>query len=129
MSSRNSSTSVPSQISAPMWYAALPMTCAATGAVNRIKIIVVIALVNTSVVGNIKAAPITNVLAPREPAFVEACILMRKSGKRRIPMDAISINVDPVIRNIRSEEHTSELQSRGHLVCRLLIEKKKKKYL
>src|SRR5690625_7121814 len=25
----------------------------------------------------------------------------------------------------RSEEHTSELQSRGHLVCRLLLEKKK----
>src|SRR5207253_10055970 len=28
---------------------------------------------------------------------------------------------------LRSEEHTSELQSRGHLVCRLLLEKKKKK--
>src|SRR5437660_2755403 len=27
---------------------------------------------------------------------------------------------------MRSEEHTSELQSRGHLVCRLLLEKKKK---
>src|SRR5207253_4214720 len=27
----------------------------------------------------------------------------------------------------RSEEHTSELQSRGHLVCRLLLEKKKAK--
>src|SRR5690625_6246394 len=27
--------------------------------------------------------------------------------------------------NLRSEEHTSELQSRGHLVCRLLLEKKK----
>src|SRR5690625_7056018 len=27
----------------------------------------------------------------------------------------------------RSEEHTSELQSRGHLVCRLLLEKKKHK--
>src|SRR3989442_9543087 len=30
---------------------------------------------------------------------------------------------------IRSEEHTSELQSRPHLVCRLLLEKKKKKYM
>src|SRR5437870_10933611 len=29
-------------------------------------------------------------------------------------------------RPVRSEEHTSELQSRGHLVCRLLLEKKKK---
>src|SRR5439155_15055161 len=28
----------------------------------------------------------------------------------------------------RSEEHTSELQSRGHLVCRLLLEKKKTPY-
>src|SRR5690625_5736899 len=27
--------------------------------------------------------------------------------------------------SFRSEEHTSELQSRGHLVCRLLLEKKK----
>src|SRR5690625_6377553 len=30
---------------------------------------------------------------------------------------------------LRSEEHTSELQSRGHLVCRLLLEKKKVKNL
>src|SRR5688572_31852667 len=29
--------------------------------------------------------------------------------------------------NIRSEEHTSELQSQSNLVCRLLLEKKKKK--
>src|SRR5690606_42161859 len=29
--------------------------------------------------------------------------------------------------NVRSEEHTSELQSRENLVCRLLLEKKKKK--
>src|SRR5690625_5861169 len=31
--------------------------------------------------------------------------------------------LEPIER--RSEEHTSELQSRGHLVCRLLLEKKK----
>src|SRR2546430_8370316 len=30
-------------------------------------------------------------------------------------------------RSIRSEEHTSELQSQSNLVCRLLLEKKKKK--
>src|SRR5690625_5680889 len=29
--------------------------------------------------------------------------------------------------SVRSEEHTSELQSRGHLVCRLLLEKEKTK--
>src|SRR5439155_3461171 len=50
---------------------------------------------------------------------------------------AVSKNLDPVIEYFtfvsiaatyfvsRSEEHTSELQSRGHLVCRLLLEKKK----
>src|SRR2546422_3387731 len=31
------------------------------------------------------------------------------------------------VTRVRSEEHTSELQSRLHLVCRLLLEKKKKK--
>src|SRR5690554_7645346 len=33
----------------------------------------------------------------------------------------------PIAAADRSEEHTSELQSRPHLVCRLLLEKKKKK--
>src|SRR2546422_5814340 len=32
------------------------------------------------------------------------------------------------LQHTRSEEHTSELQSRLHLVCRLLLEKKKRKY-
>src|SRR2546422_8199273 len=34
-----------------------------------------------------------------------------------------------VLTSMRSEEHTSELQSRLHLVCRLLLEKKKKKHI
>src|SRR5258705_979562 len=33
------------------------------------------------------------------------------------------------LRTSRSEEHTSELQSLRHLVCRLLLEKKKKRFL
>src|SRR2546422_5238573 len=38
-----------------------------------------------------------------------------------------SLYLDPeVVGTDRSEEHTSELQSRLHLVCRLLLEKKKK---
>src|SRR5690625_6034119 len=32
--------------------------------------------------------------------------------------------LETLIEELRSEEHTSELQSRGHLVCRLLLEKK-----
>src|SRR2546422_7450003 len=38
-------------------------------------------------------------------------------GKKGVVFDA----------DLRSEEHTSELQSRLHLVCRLLLEKKKKR--
>src|SRR5258705_823936 len=41
----------------------------------------------------------------------------RRSGRRRRPVRA---------QPDRSEEHTSELQSLRHLVCRLLLEKKKK---
>src|SRR3712207_8300063 len=36
-------------------------------------------------------------------------------------------HIAPALAN-RSEEHTSELQSRQYLVCRLLLEKKKKQY-
>src|SRR3989442_7187932 len=38
---------------------------------------------------------------------------------------AVDVRVEDVL-DRRSEEHTSELQSRPHLVCRLLLEKKKK---
>src|SRR5690554_7678171 len=39
-------------------------------------------------------------------------------------IDRFGLLPDPV-KYLRSEEHTSELQSRPHLVCRLLLEKKK----
>src|SRR3712207_7591303 len=43
-------------------------------------------------------------------------------------LDLVALDrVDRVVRPDRSEEHTSELQSRQYLVCRLLLEKKKKK--
>src|SRR5690625_3554380 len=35
---------------------------------------------------------------------------------------AVQIRAHDHVRDVRSEEHTSELQSRGHLVCRLLLE-------
>src|SRR2546430_5344901 len=37
------------------------------------------------------------------------------------------LNPDGIFDRMRSEEHTSELQSQSNLVCRLLLEKKKKK--
>src|SRR5437870_9701749 len=39
--------------------------------------------------------------------------------------DPFDVGLEPAPGGMRSEEHTSELQSRGHLVCRLLLEKKK----
>src|SRR2546427_6088851 len=42
------------------------------------------------------------------------------------PKTAISSLLDQLVRTARSEEHTSELQSQSNLVCRLLLEKKKK---
>src|SRR5258708_35718638 len=52
-------------------------------------------------------------LAPREPHGSVSYFHARWSFVR--------------LRSSRSEEHTSELQSPDHLVCRLLLEKKKKK--
>src|SRR5690625_6550085 len=43
----------------------------------------------------------------------------------RIPSGKKGRNANKIFKILRSEEHTSELQSRGHLVCRLLLEKKK----
>src|SRR5687768_18297918 len=54
---------------------------------------------------------------PLPPDTVEAGLALHNSSS---PTDAAWPGV-------RSEEHTSELQSRLHLVCRLLLEKKKKK--
>src|SRR5438105_7063523 len=49
-------------------------------------------------------------------------------GVRGEPRDGLHWRrLAPLLRHRRSEEHTSELQSRVDLVCRLLLEKKKKK--
>src|SRR2546427_3233396 len=41
----------------------------------------------------------------------------------------VSFNAGRLCRDGRSEEHTSELQSQSNLVCRLLLEKKKKTFI
>src|SRR5690625_5880019 len=50
-------------------------------------------------------------------------VIFFKMTLRTIRKQAVTILI--IRKYTRSEEHTSELQSRGHLVCRLLLEKKK----
>src|SRR5206468_12635686 len=49
----------------------------------------------------------------------------QRFGSGKPPRNAL-YHYDIAISELRSEEHTSELQSRSDLVCRLLLEKKKK---
>src|SRR5690625_6484094 len=63
--------------------------------------------------------------APRHEGNLEAIAALYESGQvfhGQIDIPVLDFRhwLEP-----RSEEHTSELQSRGHLVCRLLLEKKK----
>src|SRR5436305_5950691 len=65
------------------------------------------------------ALPISHVVRERA-VEVAAELLVGEALRNRL-------EVVYELESIRSEEHTSELQSRPHLVCRLLLEKKKKK--
>ena len=51
---------------------------------------------------------------------------MNKTRKNMVTVRLLAAIKEKQLRK-RSEEHTSELQSRQYLVCRLLLEKKKKK--
>src|SRR5437660_3250115 len=65
---------------------------------------------------------------PRSTLFPYTTLFRsRLARRRRGPLPRPRPLPRGVARHPRSEEHTSELQSRGHLVCRLLLEKKKKK--
>src|SRR2546427_5718956 len=60
----------------------------------------------------------------RPAARSKNCNLRAKAG--RFEAQLARIDFDHHARRGRSEEHTSELQSQSNLVCRLLLEKKKK---
>src|SRR5439155_22109058 len=66
--------------------------------------------------------PYTTLFRSRSARFGRRPILSPTEDRR------YSAPVPPGTAPGRSEEHTSELQSRGHLVCRLLLEKKKNRY-
>src|SRR5207253_6479859 len=67
---------------------------------------------------------------PRSPLFPYTTLFRSSTTPMRwiFPAGARPAAAIPARSPGRSEEHTSELQSRGHLVCRLLLEKKKKKH-
>src|SRR5690554_7139417 len=60
---------------------------------------------------------------------VDKCFgLIRETRGLELIEQALATGKGLILLAPRSEEHTSELQSRPHLVCRLLLEKKKKKH-
>src|SRR2546422_6137542 len=70
---------------------------------------------------------------PRSTLFPYTTLFRSQVGAPRLESREVHRHVDVADRTealhdrrVRSEEHTSELQSRLHLVCRLLLEKKKK---
>src|SRR3712207_7537099 len=67
----------------------------------------------------------------RRPVVVPVAGHVRPAGRGLDPLRAVDGLEDQAVQQrraapaVRSEEHTSELQSRQYLVCRLLLEKKK----
>src|SRR2546427_5926314 len=65
---------------------------------------------------------------PRSTLFPYTTLFRSNDGElRRLAVAVLEPAPAPAGRHARSEEHTSELQSQSNLVCRLLLEKKKKR--
>src|SRR3712207_8181038 len=81
--------------------------------------------------GSVAAADPAGSSPPDQREVLHHC---GRGGHRSLPRPRLTDAHDPVLQDtriqtfpdqVRSEEHTSELQSRQYLVCRLLLEKKK----
>src|SRR3712207_8990961 len=66
-------------------------------------------------------------IAPATPATTARARIRPCASAPRPSTAPPRIGLPAALQQRRSEEHTSELQSRQYLVCRLLLEKKKKK--
>src|SRR3712207_8824802 len=75
--------------------------------------------------------PYTTLFRSQNRSFDQALSVLpgtlRQANTTFVNLRAALDDVDPLVNTskVRSEEHTSELQSRQYLVCRLLLEKKK----
>src|SRR3712207_7135044 len=74
-------------------------------------------LLSTILVGN----NVVNIAA----TSISTSLLLTIFGKQGVAMSTAIMTIVILVFGERSEEHTSELQSRQYLVCRLLLEKKK----
>src|SRR2546430_4153438 len=70
--------------------------------------------------------PQITALAPQISTFVSGYGLAQGNAITPLYPSGFDVRTQILSREIRSEEHTSELQSQSNLVCRLLLEKKKK---
>src|SRR3712207_7498893 len=70
---------------------------------------------------------------PDERPNVEVARVLARRAQEVLDVDraedVVEVFLVDWVARVRSEEHTSELQSRQYLVCRLLLEKKKKIYI
>src|SRR5258708_11671638 len=71
-----------------------------------------------------KRGRVLKILPDKNRLIVEGVNMIKRHTK---PNPGKNVKGGIVEREARSEEHTSELQSPDHLVCRLLLEKKKKR--
>src|SRR5690606_40574670 len=83
----------------------------------------------TVVLPNVSTTALRLIMIPSRISFQapNAINVVKATGISSGKIDIAKVKPTKRLSIIRSEEHTSELQSRENLVCRLLLEKKKKK--
>src|SRR3712207_7719465 len=72
-------------------------------------------------------SPDANGMLTLGPTGAEPALKALRASGQLGDITLATFDLSPAVLEARSEEHTSELQSRQYLVCRLLLEKKKKK--
>src|SRR5699024_11476784 len=78
-------------------------------------------------ISHLSSTNFNNIIAPY--FFISSQIGTAHNGRNTFIISRLILVAMTVQNGLRSEEHTSELQSRFDLVCRLLLEKKNKKII